>query len=158
MHCRNNLHKIIFRQNLREPVPSSIVHQRAENSNRLVRLRSRYNELSLSELSDLNGSVSHYDSISVCNQTFPLANGDSTTKPCRRCCPTSEGGNRSFASTLNRHSDSSVPRKPVRTRSMQRGTLPGMASTTSMPAIDQSQRLQDLQNELIQVQSSSHTS
>jgi len=141
----------LYRQNLREPVPSSIVLQRAENSNRLVRLRSRYNELSLSELSDLNGSVSHYDSISVCNQTFPLSNNDSTMNPCRRCCPSSGGGNRSFASTLNRHSDSNVPRKPVRTRSMQRGTLPGMACTTSMPAIDQSQRLQDLQNELIQV-------
>ena len=53
---------------------------------------------------------------------------------------------------ISESSNTDVPRKPVRTKSMQRGDRPqGISSTTSMPQMDQSQRLQDLQNELIQV-------
>lgn len=63
-HALREMHDL-YRQNNREPVPSSIISQRAENSNRLARLRSRFNELSLSELTRLNMTVSHYESMSV---------------------------------------------------------------------------------------------
>ena len=159
-----------FRKNPREPVPASVVEKRAENVKQLSRLRSRLHELTLSDL-----DVSDYDTLSICDRSLPFSEPDSQCHHCgamstltrdstRACDPIriSESSNpgpprMSESSVIDQvriseSSNTDVPRKPVRTKSMQRGDRPqGISSTTSMPQMDQSQRLQDLQNELIQV-------
>ena len=136
----------------------------------LSRLRSRLHELTLSDL-----DISDYDTLSICDRSLPFSEPDSQCHHCgamstltrdstRACDPirisdsSNPGPPRMSESSvmdqvrISESSNTDVPRKPVRTKSMQRGDRPqGISSTTSMPQMDQSQRLQDLQNELIQV-------
>ena len=147
-----------FSKNPREPVPTSVVEKRAENVKLLSRLRSRLHELTLSDL-DVS---SNYDSLSMCDQSLPVSEPDSQCHHCGAMSTLTRESRDTFRTCDPIRMSESVitdaPRKPIRTKSMQRENRPqGISSTTSMPQIeqvnqmDQTRRLQDLQNELIQV-------